>query len=181
MISTKKFLYKIIELLGKALPSGTYIESDGTALEIGTVDSSNNKTEALSVGYDGYVSTAKDELITSTSRLAEIMSAGSGITISEIKYVRRGNVAQIYGEWTSSSAITVRADGNLPDVTVGTLVSGKRPVIETVALSHGNDNGTVYYISSAGNIALTAANATGSQRTIAAGTAMNFRATYIVE
>lgn len=113
---------------------------------------------------------------TDTTEPSEILTAGTDISFTAAKYVQRGCVAQLYVAWTSGVAISVPASGNVQDVVIGTLLDGKRPIIETAAVSNGNDGFTNYYVSTTGNIGLSYAHGTGASRTISSG---NIRVTYI--
>lgn len=112
---------------------------------------------------------------------ASVITVSSAATIVSASYIEWGKVAQIYIRWTNKSAITVPANGNIKNVTVGTLVAGKRPAITTGAWSAGDEAGPAFYnITNAGVISLGACEGTGAQRTIAAGSTFQVCATYIL-
>lgn len=107
-----------------------------------------------------------------TTNTSEIVSAN---------YAQYGKIAQIYIQWKNKNAISVPVSGNITNIVIGTLVSGKRPKISTGAYSDGDGAGASWYnIATGGNITLGACESTGVARTIAAGTTFNVRATYIL-
>lgn len=116
-----------------------------------------------------------------TTAVANIISAKSGITITAANFASYGKVAQLVIDFKYDTAITVPANGNITNVTVGTLVSGKRPVYFEAAHSNGDGAGQQWYgITSGGVITLRALEGTGAQRTIAADTSFTLSATYIL-
>lgn len=119
---------------------------------------------------------------TTTAEKAQVITASSGVTITEAYFASWGRMAQLRIFWTYNSAITVPASGNInPDITVGTLVSGLSPLLNHGAWSHGNQAGAAWYgVSSGGNVSLYACEGTGSQRTISAGTEFRLYTTYIL-
>ena len=114
--------------------------------------------------------TGQTELIHVSSKTS-IITAGSGVTISNAYYCQWGKSVQIFLIWSTSSAITVQPDGNAANVTIGTLVSGKRPKITSVGTSYGDSAGPAFYlVGTDGVIQLGGCGGTGSVRTIAANT-----------
>ena len=120
--------------------------------------------------------------VTSTSTITDIISVNSSnATIVEAAYAQYGKIAQVRIIWTNKNALSVPASGNLTNVNIGTLVSGKRPKIISVGSSHGDYAGPAwYYFNTSGAIALSAVESTGAARTIAADTTFQFYATYIL-
>lgn len=119
--------------------------------------------------------------ITTTTTVSSIITAASGITISSAEYCQWGKVAQLQITWKSSNTISVGADGNAADVTVGTVVSGKRPKIMSAGTSFGDNGGPAfYYLAGSGSLALGACGGTGATRTIAANTTFNCHITYLL-
>ena len=119
---------------------------------------------------------------TRTSTIANIISVNStNATIVEASYAQYGKVAQVYIQWKNKNAITVPSTGNITNVSIGAIVSGKRPYVVTGAQSHGDLAGAAWYnIQPNGNIELGAVEGTGTSRTIAANSAFYLLATYIL-
>ena len=118
---------------------------------------------------------------TNTSSISSIITPASGVTINSAQFVQCGKLAQLYISWNYNKAITVPGTGNITNITVGTLVSGKRPKIPTAAKSNGDNAGPAWYsISTGGAVNLGACEGTGSSRTINAGVTFNLYTTYIL-
>lgn len=145
------------------------------SMELG--DLSTTLSEAL--GLSDSAQLAKQGADTTTA--TDIMTLGSGVTISDFKFARRGNVAQLYFTWSYSSAITVSANGDISDITLGTLKDDYKPIVPTAGVCNGNPRGAWYGMTVNGVITSTGFNATGSSYTIAAETNMNARFTYLVD
>lgn len=106
----------------------------------------------------------------------------SNATLVEAAAVRCSNIVQIYIKWKNKTAITVPATGNITNVLVGTIQSADfRPVIFSAGHSNGDLSGGAswYSIYANGEIYLGACEATGAQRTIAAGSEFSIIATYV--
>lgn len=146
----------------------------------GTGDDTSSRSNALTVDWNGYIWTAKD---VKTSTIVNIITANStNATIASANYVRRGNIAQITISWTNKSAISVGESGNITNIQVGTLVSGKRPLITTGAWSVGDGAGAAWYnISTGGAINLGACEARKAAYTIAAGSTFWICSTFLVD
>ena len=118
---------------------------------------------------------------TSTTTASSIITPATGITINSASYAQCGNIASIMISWKSSSTISVNADGNATNVTVGTIVSGKRPKIDTAGTSFGDNGGPAFYIlNPSGTLTLGACGGTGASRTVAANTVFWASFTYIL-
>lgn len=120
--------------------------------------------------------------VTSTSTITDIITAATNITINGAWYYAWGKMAQIYINCKSSQDITVIANGNITDTTIGTIVSGKRTK-EIVRLSGWNQNDDTmlwFHLTTAGAVTLACGMSTGAQRTIAAGTKMIIAGTYLL-
>ena len=107
---------------------GKYNESDSNnvyALIIGNGTADNARSNALAVGWDGSVTTARDTLVTSTSNMSGIMTAASDITVDIFKFCQRSNVASILLRAKRSTATAANTA-----ITVGTIVVGRRPPFE---------------------------------------------------
>lgn len=120
--------------------------------------------------------------ITKVTTISSVITVNTAnATVTAAQYVQFGKIAQIYISWKNVNAITVPAGGNITNVGIGTLVSGKRPAILTGAWSHGDNGGAAWYnLGTSGSVALGACEATGTARTIAAGTVFTCFATYIL-
>lgn len=109
-----------------------------------------------------------------------ICTAGSGITINNSIFYRWGKVAMLDLAWSYANAVTVSASGEFTDITIGTLVSGKRPATGCCGFSN-TAGGMRFIISTAGVVKLTSMDGTGASRTYAAGTLSGHcYATYIL-
>lgn len=119
----------------------------------------------------------------STSTVSDIISVNtSNATVSSAQYVQNGRIAQVRITWTNRSAITVPASGNIANLSIGSIVSGKRPAIDyTGAFSNGDSGGPAWYtIAEGGAITLRACEGIGKERTIDSGTTFIVFATYIL-
>ena len=114
------------------------------------------------MGWDGTLHTAKD---TDTTTVADVLTAETGVTIGAVSYVQRGGVAALFIR-ASRSAATSGA------TTIGTLVTGKRPVMETAAPAPSG-SGDVY-VAADGTITY---RPSGS---VSANTNLYIRVTYLV-
>ena len=111
------------------------------------------------------------EIITSAS---QIITPASDITIVNTAFVIWSKVAYLFITWKSSNSITVNSDGNLTDVTVGTLAEDKAPVLLSRLSGYvaADQSGLDYNLTNAGILTLKSADATGSSRTISANSNM---------
>ena len=129
----------------------------------------------LAVGHGGTGHTATQ------SATASVITAGSGITIQTQEVAYWGKVCQIHIKYTYNAAISVPANGNIGNVTVGTLASGYRPKIVSAGWSHGDEAGAAWHsISTGGVIQLGAMEGTGAARSLAASTSIHCFATFIL-
>ena len=120
-----------------------------------------------------------------TDVISDIITAASGITITECIYQERCGVAQIDMTWKSSSALSVQAGGTAT-LDVGTIKKGKRPAMKTGIETRGvrTHHGTAYSYDNAtvpGVVRVQCCDATGSARSIAANSLFYTTFTYIVE
>lgn len=117
-----------------------------------------------------------------TTTIASVITANTSVaTVMGVDAKRWGKVAQIQVNFTNAAAISVPADGNIGDITIGTLAEGLRPAISTGGQSFGDNAGQAwYYINAAGSVNLCAVEGTGAARTIPAGTLFNCVATFIL-
>lgn len=136
--------------------------SSANAFEVGNGTADDARSNAFTVGWDGTLYTARD---TDTTTVADVLTAAQGVTIGAVSYIQRGGVAALFVR-ASRSAATSGA------TTIGTLVTGKRPVMETAAPAPSG-SGDVYV----------AADGTVTYRpsgTVAAGSNLYVRITYLV-
>lgn len=86
-----------------------------------------------------------------------------------------GKLAMVQFVWKNKNALSIPADGNLTDITVGTLASAYRPKGPIHGLSNGDEagNATYYINGTSGVISLTAVEGTGAARTIPANSNFN--------
>jgi len=161
------------------------------AVIIGNGTADDARSNAAGLKWDGTLELAKALLFASggtgmsgtatTTAAASVIAAASGITVTAANYAQWGKVAQLVIDFTYDQAITVPANGNIANVTVGTLVDGKRPVYFKAAHSNGDGAGQQWYgITAAGVVTLRALEGTGSQRTVAAGTTLSVSAVYLL-
>lgn len=148
------------------------------------LDSSGNPVVTLNGtgSQEAWLSALGLASATRTSTIANIISVNStNATIVEASYAQYGKVAQVYIQWKNKKAITVPAHGNITNISIGAIVSGKRPYVVTGAQSQGDLAGAAWYnIQPNGNIELGAVEGTGASRTIAANSAFYLLATYIL-
>lgn len=127
------------------------------------VDASGNKSVTIS-DVDAWL-VALGLTTQSTSTVSDILTSGTGITITSAQFATFGKVAQLRIVFTRSSAV---ASGN---TTIATLASGKRPVFNALATCHTNHD-LVAYVNANGSVAVN-----GS---IAANTSYTVYSTYIL-
>ena len=146
---------------------GVIFENDGIALYNGTDNTFPWKAKF------------KNE---STSTIASVITVNStNATIVEAQRVIAGKVCQLNIFWKNQAAISVPANGNITNVTIGTLPANFRPAIFSGAWSHGDNGGAAWYnITTGGTVSLGAVESTGSARTIAAGTEFRLLTTFIL-
>lgn len=115
--------------------------------------------------------------------IASIITVNSSnATITSAKWLQFMHIGMLEIDFTNKNAISVPANGNIGDIVIGTVVSGKRPALNAHPVSNGDGAGAAWYhLSTAGNLSLAACEGTGAARTIAAGTAFNVAVTYIIQ
>lgn len=143
-----------------------YVAKDGTPTV--SLDQPNAWCKAL--GY------------TNTDSTSGVFTKESSVTIRWFHCTKWGNVVSVSMSWYTSQAISVPANGNITDFFIGTFAAGYRqPGGETHGVSSGDSAGAAwYYINSNGQLQLGAVEGTGSARTIAANTAFDFYAAWVV-
>lgn len=128
-----------------------------------TADGSLTLGSPLAIAHGGTGATA----VSSDTTISNIITAGTGITITEAHYHTWGKVAMLMVGLKRSSAIN--AGGA---ITIGSVASGHRPVTDAA----GSSNTLNGWLSTGGNF--TARNITGSQ--IAANTDIYISLTYLL-
>lgn len=142
-----------------------YVAKDGTPTV--SLDQPNAWCKAL--GYTG------------TSSTSGVFTKESSVTIRWFYCTKWGNVVSACMSWYTSQAISVPANGNITDFLIGTFAAGYRPPAEIHGVSSGDGAGAAwYYIGTSGQLQLGACEGTGSARTIAANTAFDFHAVWVV-
>lgn len=142
-----------------------YVAKDGTPTV--SLDQPNAWCKAL--GY------------TDTNNVSGVFTKESSVTIRWFRCTKWGNVVSASISWYTSQAISVPANGNISDFFIGTFAAGYRPPAEIHGTSSGDNAGAAwYYIGSSGQLQLGACEGTGSARTIAANTAFDFSAVWVV-
>ena len=118
---------------------------------------------------------------TDTNSVSGVFTKESSVTIRWFRCTKWGNVVSVSMSWYTSQAISVPANGNITDFLIGTFAAGYRPPDEIHGTSSGDSAGAAwYYIGTSGQLQLGACEGTGSARTIAANTAFDFHATWVV-
>lgn len=117
-----------------------------------------------------------------SSTIADIITAGSGITISTARFARWGKIAQVSVAFSVGNAISIAANGDCTNFTVGFLTADKHPAVTHYGLlGYGDANGcAIGQLTTAGAINVREFNATGAARTIAAGTTIRLTAVYLL-
>lgn len=135
-----------------------------------------------SSGYPDFRKLTADDMEAPVTETSNIITANTtNATISSAQFARWGKLAMLQVTFTNKSAISVPASGNITNVEIGTLASGKRPAISCAPVSEGDGAGIVhYYINSAGSVKVCGCDSRGAAYTIAAGTTFYLYATYIL-
>lgn len=108
----------------------------------------------------------RDTTVESITTISNVITAGSGFTITNATYKQWGKVAQLYFQASKTAAQTSEAS-----MTVGTVVSGKRPAVLVGMIC--TDTAIKYaYVAAGGTVS--------ARGTWAAGVTKTFVATYIL-
>lgn len=152
------------------------ITNDGV-METAFTNATSRNAWRAGLQVDNWVNTVID-----TTTITDVITVDSdNASITSAHYIQYGKVAQIVIAWTNKNAISVPAHGNISNVTIGTIVSGKRPAMSSNGQSHGDNAGPAWYgITTGGVVQLGAVEGTGTARTIDAGTTFRLHATYIL-
>lgn len=114
--------------------------------------------------------------------VSDVITPRSGITITNVFTIKWGKVLWIRVSWKRNSAISVPANGNMADITIGDLKNAYRPLGMTVGIGEGNDPNTnaSYIIGWDGPFSVESFEATGSARTIPANTELTAYSVYLL-
>lgn len=150
---------------------GRYNVADATsAFIIGNGFNDNARSNALTVDWSGNITAGSVSIpvaTTTDTTISNIITAGTGNTITEAHYCSWGKMAMLMLGFKRSSAINAGAA-----ITIGSVASGHRPVTD----AGGSSNTLNAWLSTGGN--LTARNISGAQ--IAANTAIYISFTYLL-
>lgn len=113
---------------------------------------------ALAIGDGGTGQTG----VTSTTTVSDIISAASGLSIVSATYTQWGKIAQINVVVKKTAAVTTATD-----ITLGTLVSGKRPSVACGAICSSSTI-SHSYITTSGSVVANGTWAANTQKTIMA-------------
>lgn len=127
-----------------------------------------------------YVNESEFPTAVHTSTIANIITAATDITIIEAEVYTYGKLCQLRIRWKYGQDKNVPANGNISNITVGTLNSAFRPCMTMGAWSSGDQAGAAWYNITGGVVALGACEGIGSSYTIAAGTEFRLFTTYIL-
>ena len=127
-----------------------------------------------------YVNGSEFPVAVHTSTIANIITAATDITIIEAEVYTWGKLCQLRIRWSYGQAKNVPANGNISNITVGTLNSNFTPCMTMGAWSSGDQAGAAWYNITGGVVALGACEGIGTSYTIAAGTEFRLFTTYIL-
>lgn len=155
-----------VELFGGDVTSTEYDSSYGT-----TVDKDVLRSAQINELYSRFPVSVENggsgqTGIESEATISNVITAGSGFTITNVSYKQWGKVVQLYVQATKTEAQTASAS-----MTVGTVVSGKRPSVLAGAVC--TDTSINYAYVAAGG-------ALSARGTWAANAEKTFVATYIL-
>lgn len=116
-----------------------------------------------------------------STTIEDILVPGPNVNIITANYSCKNGIAQLYIRWSNKTTISANNDGNITNITIGTLVAGKRPIYSATGTSYGDEGGPAFYIAQpTGQVDMGAAGGTGAARTIAVGTFWGLGMTYVV-
>lgn len=104
----------------------------------------------------------------------------SNITLVSSQFAQWGKLAMIYLRFTNKSSISVPASGDIGNITVGTIVAGKRPAVQCGLTCDGDETHPYTYIQPSGTVRVGGFDSRGAAYTIAAGTNFFVYGTYIL-
>lgn len=166
------------------VPDAIYndVTSPSSAAEGGEVYSLPEPDNSIS-GVNHYDIWTTKQATTANATLSDNFTAASGITGVTAAICTWGKFAQLFLAVTSSSDITIQANGNIsPDITLGTIADGKRPKMVFRGMGTGGSDDVIFFfeVNTSGTVKLVAANATGASRTVAANTNIILYGTYLL-
>lgn len=115
------------------------MKMSGTYVVLGKIGSASSPSDILPIANGG---TGQSAVETETT-LANIMAAGTNVTISSVSFAKWGKIAMLAGQFTRTTAQSL--DSGF--VTIGTLVEGKRPAFTGMFAftDYGLGTGAVWY------------------------------------
>lgn len=119
---------------------------------------------------------------TTTTTIADVITANTtNATISSVGYAQWGKIAMLTVYWSNVNAISVPVSGNITNLTIGTVVSGKRPVIRVHPQCDGDNSAIAFYsLSNDGTLQVGGFDSHGSAYTIAASSTHRLSVTYLL-
>ena len=119
---------------------------------------------------------------TTTTTIADVITANeTNATISSVGYAQWGKIATLTVYWSNVNAISVPASGNIANLTIGTVVSGKRPIIRVHPQCDGDNSAIAFYsLSNDGTLQVGGFDSHGSAYTIAASSTHRLSVTYLL-
>ena len=154
-------------------------------MELGALSTTLSEALGVSAGSTVNTSIAKSGTYTQTSATGDIITMNtSNATLTTAQMVRRGNLIQLFIQFTNKNAISVPANGNITNITIGTMPAGLRPLTNYASIhSIGDGAGPAWahVNGSTGVLQLAAMEGTGTARTVAAGSIFYLTGMYFVE
>lgn len=154
---------------------GLYVDSSGNPVVVVSSGAGAAWRSALNLGTSGALPITVAQggsgqtAVSSTTTASQIATAATNTTISSASYAQWGKIAMVQIAITRSINT-----GTNTDVTVATLVSGKRPAITASATIRYNGSVNFAYINTSGGIIINTATS------IPANTTLYINATYIL-
>ena len=155
------------------------------SMELGALSTTLSEALGVSAGSTVNTSIAKSGTYTQTSATGDIITMNtSNATLTTAQMVRRGNLIQLFIQFTNNAAISVPANGNITNITIGTMPAGLRPLTNYASIhSIGDGAGPAWahVNGSTGVLQLAAMEGTGTARTVAAGSIFYLTGMFFVE
>jgi hypothetical protein len=155
------------EIMARNGTSGSiiYVNPHGGNIQLGSATSTISGDGTLSIGNVGDLTSG-------------VITAATGWSVNSQLYRQRNGIAMLSCQFErTGAAISVPANGNIGNSTMGTLASGRRPIIEAFAGTGVGGPVAMAYISTAGSIVLTSVS---SGVTIPTGFILDLNSIYIV-
>ncbi len=117
-----------------------------------------------------------------TTTVSDVITASSNATISSVSFCRWGRLCMLMVYWSNKSAISVPANGNISNLTIGTLTNRAKPYHRIHPVSDGDNAGAAFYnMDSSGSLTVGAFDSRGAAYTIAAGSTHRLAITYLAD